>query len=249
MSIIYLLYFSISIFIGFLSAIFGIGGGFLIVPVLSLLGLDIHHAIGTSSAAIIFSSFSAIIEYRKQGRINYRIGIMLALPSIFGAYSGAWITKFLNSSYLELMFGILLLAIAIRIWKQKIEVKEIHPNYILISIAGFFTGMLSGLLGIGGGIINVPIFSCLGLSIHSAIATSSFVIFFTSMASSIKHYSLGNVNFIWLIFLIPGLAAGAQIGAKVAKKIKARNLKNIFSIPLFILAFRMILKSIGMNIP
>lgn len=251
----YIPYFAVGVFIGILAALFGLGGGFLIVPTLNILGLEIHHAIGTSSAAIVFTSLSSAIAYSKQKRIHYRAGILLAVPAIFGAYIGAWLTSFLNPTQLKVIFGAVLILVAMRIFRgrarepEETKLEEVKFNYRAIPIGGFFAGIASGLLGIGGGIINVPFLVYLGLPIHYAVATSSFAIFFTAMSGATKHYLMGNVELQWLVILVPGLMVGAQLGARIAKKTKASNLKRAFAVVLALLALRMILKGLGIVIP
>ena len=243
MGAILIICFLISIGIGFLSATFGLGGGFLIVPFLTFLGVPIHHAVGTSSFVIIFSSMSAVFEYRKQGRINHKVGILIAIPSIFGAYIGAWLTKFTPSHLLKIIFGLLLLIVSFRMMRSEFKIKKKFNGVFLIA-SGFFAGIISGLLGIGGGIINVPVMAYAGISMHSAVATSSFVIVFTSISSSLKHYFLGNIEIMWAAILIPGIITGAQIGAKFVKKIKAHHLRFAFALFLIAIAIAMILKGL-----
>ena len=251
----YIGYSGIGIFIGILGALFGLGGGFLIVPTLNLLGVEIHHAVGTSLAAIPFTSLSAVIVYFRQKRIHYKSGISLAFPSILGAYIGAWLTSYLSSNVLKVFFGMALFFVSIKMFRGKsievhqITLEELKPNYVLLSIWGFMVGILSGLLGFGGGAINVPFLVYLGFPIHYAVATSIFATFFTGMSGAIKHYALGNIEVQWLLVLVPGLIIGAQIGARTAKRIKAHNLKRAFAVVLAFLAIRMILKGLGFSIP
>jgi len=239
----YILYFLLAIAIGFLAALFGLGGGFLIVPALTFLGVPIHHAVGTSSAIIIFSSISAVIEYRKHGSIDYKAGLLIALPSIFGAYIGAWTTMVVDESSLKLIFGIVLIMVAMRMIRHDVLIERKLKAW-LIPFGGFFAGLASGLLGVGGGIINVPFLAYVGLAIHSAIATSSFAIIFTSIASTAKHYMHGSMEAIWIAIFSPGIIIGAQLGAKFAKLTKARQLKLAFALFLILIAFSMILKAL-----
>ena len=247
----YIGYLGVGIFIGILAAMFGLGGGFLIVPVLNLLGVEIHHAVGTSSAAVVVTSLSSAIAYSKQNRIHYRVGILLASTAVFGAYFGAWLTSYISASMLKVIFGAALIPVAVRIYRKKsiepseVRLEEVQINYKLVPVGGFFAGVASGLLGVGGGIINVPFLTYLGLPIHYAVATSSFAIIFTASNGALKHYLLGNIEFQWLLLLVPGLIIGAQIGAKVAKRTKASNLKNAFAVVMGLLALRMILKGLG----
>ncbi|CAB50435.1 sulfite exporter TauE/SafE family protein [Pyrococcus abyssi] len=236
---------------GTLAAMFGLGGGFLLVPILNLMGVEIHHAVGTSSASIIFTALSSSYAYHRQKRILYRVGILLASTAVVGAYLGAWMTSFISPGKLKVIFGVTLIFVAYRMFRGKRGERreEISVNEKLVPIGGFFSGIASGLLGVGGGIINVPLLTWLGVPIHYAVATSSFAIVFTSTSSAIKHYFLGNVELYWLPLLVPGLIIGAQIGARIAKRTKASSLRKGFAVVMLILAIRMILKGLGYSVP
>lgn len=246
----YALYFAIGVTVGVVSALFGLGGGFVLVPVLNILGVGIHRAVGTSSAAVVFTALSSTIAYSRRGLIHYKTGVLLSIPAIFGAYLGAVMTTYVTPGELKVIFGVTLLFVAYRIYrKETVELNEtrlseIKIDYRLVPIGGFFSGIASGLLGVGGGIINVPFLVWLGMPMHYAVATSSFAIVFTSTSSALKHYYLGNVDVHWLLLLVPGLIVGAQIGARLAERIKARNLKTAFAMVMLLLAIRMIISGL-----
>ncbi|WP_457753056.1 sulfite exporter TauE/SafE family protein [Thermococcus sp.] len=251
----YISYFAVGVFIGILAALFGLGGGFLVVPTLNLLGVEIHHAVGTSSAAVVFTSLSSALAYSRQKRVHYKAGLLLASTAIIGAYIGAWMTSLLNPAQLKVIFGATLILVAIRIYRKKtaetseVKLEDVKINYKLVPVGGFFAGIASGLLGVGGGIVNVPFLVWLGMPIHYAVATSSFAIVFTAASGAVKHYMMGNVEAQWLVLLVPGLIIGAQLGAKIAKRTKASNLKRAFAVVLALLALRMILKGLGIAVP
>jgi len=248
-------YLAVGVFIGILAALFGLGGGFLIVPTLNFLGVEIHRAIGTSSMAIVFTSLSSAIAYHRQGRIHYRAGLLIASASVPGAYVGAWATSYISSAQLKVIFGLVLLAVAVRIYRKKsvepndVRLEDVRLNYGIILLGGFTAGVLSGLLGIGGGVINVPFLTAMGMPIHYAVATSSFAIVFTATAGAVEHYLMGNVDLQWLLLLVPGLILGAQLGAGIAKRLRASHLSGAFSVVLALLALRMILTGLGVDFP
>jgi len=248
-------YFGVGILIGVLAAMFGLGGGFLVVPTLNFLGVGIHHAVGTSSAAVVFTSLSSTIAYHRQRRIHYKAGLLLALTAVPGAYIGAWSTSFISSSQLKVIFGVVLFLVAMKIYRKKsaepseVKLDEVELDYRLIPFGGFIAGIASGLLGIGGGAINVPFLTALGLPIHYAVATSSFAIVFTATSGALKHYTMGNVELEWLILLVPGLIIGAQLGARIARRTKASSLGRAFAVLLILLAIRMVLKGLGYPVP
>jgi len=251
----YVGYFAVGVFIGILAALFGLGGGFLIVPTLNFLGVEIHHAVGTSSAAVVFTSLSSAVAYSRQRRIHYKAGLLLASTAVIGAYIGAWLTSFISAAQLKVIFGLALIIVAVRIYRKKtaepseVRLEDVEVNYKLVPLGGFFAGIASGLLGVGGGIINVPFLTYLGLPIHYAVATSSFAIVFTATAGALKHYAMGNVETQWLVLLVPGLIIGAQLGARIAKRTRADSLKKAFAVVMALLALRMILKGLGLPVP
>ncbi|WP_010477007.1 sulfite exporter TauE/SafE family protein [Thermococcus zilligii] len=251
----YLGYFGVGVLIGALASMFGLGGGFLIVPVLNLLGVEMHHAVGTSSAAVVFTSLSSAIAYQRQRRIHYKAGLLLALTAVPGAYIGAWATAYISASQLKVIFGTVLLLVAIRIYRKKsaepheVRIEEVKLDYGLILLGGLIAGIASGLLGVGGGVINVPFLTAMGMPIHYAVATSSFAIVFTATSGALKHYMMGNVEVEWLLLLVPGLIIGAQIGARIAKRTRASSLSKGFAVVLALLAIRMVLRGLGFAVP
>ena len=246
----YALYFVVGVTVGIVSALFGLGGGFVLVPILNILGVNIHHAVGTSSAAVVFTALSSTIAYSRQRMIHYKTGVLLSIPAIVGAYLGAVMTTHISSGELKVIFGVTLLFVAYRIYTKEtaelgeVRVSEVKIDYRLVPIGGFFSGIASGLLGVGGGIINVPFLVWLGMPMHYAVATSSFAIVFTSASSALKHYMLGNVELHWLVLLVPGLIIGAQLGARFAERVKASSLKRAFAIVMVVLALRMIVSGL-----
>jgi len=246
----YALYFAVGVTVGIVSALFGLGGGFVLVPILNILGVGIHQAVGTSSAAVVFTALSSTVAYSRRGMIHYKTGVLLSIPAIVGAYIGAVMTTYVTPGELKVIFGVTLLFVAYRIYTKEtaelgdLAVSEVKIDYRLVPIGGFFSGIASGLLGVGGGIINVPFLVWLGMPMHYAVATSSFAIVFTSASSALKHYMLGNVELHWLLLLVPGLIIGAQLGARLAERVKASSLKKAFAIVMVILAFRMILSGL-----
>jgi hypothetical protein len=111
----------------------------------------------------------------------------------------------------------------------------------------FFAGFFSGLLGIGGGTLMVPILHfVLCFPIHLAVATSAFTMIFTSISGVTTHLVLGNVRFDYALLLSVGVILGAQIGAYAAKRTSSKNLRRIFGVVLVVISLRMILKFLGM---
>lgn len=258
----------IAFFVGIIAAMIGVGGGVFIVPVLCLIyGLEPSVAFGTSLATIIFTSLSSTVNYSRQKRIDYRAGLVLAIATIPGAFVGAYLTTVIESRLLGLIFGFFLVFVALRMmtqlgfrklgfsrigggWHRKIadsdnKIFEYDISVGLGLALSFFGGLSSGLLGIGGGSVIVPIM-CLvmNMPMHVAVATSMFIMIFTSISGVATHISFGNVLFEYVVLLSVGVIFGAQLGAYFSKRISAMNLRRIFGVVLLLVSVRMILKYI-----
>ncbi len=247
-------------FIGIISSTLGVGGGFITTPSLILLGVDESFAIGTVLFMIIFTALSATIAYARQpNTIEYRTGLLIAITTVVGALLGS-----LTSSYLateapqifRIVFAICLFPIAIKMIvfpKQKKKVLETgeevseeieHDDIVLFgferrelwsTLFGLVAGFASGLLGIGGGVVMVPILVHMGkLSMHKAVATSMFVMIATSIAGAAVKITMGQIYPDLAFFLIIGIIVGAQIGPRMAKKINTKRLQQIFGFMMII---------------
>jgi hypothetical protein len=259
---------SVAFFVGIISAMTGVGGGVFIVPLLSLVySFSSRQAIGTSLATIVFTSLSSTIGYWRQRRIDYKVGLILALPAAPGAFIGAYLTSFIEEKLLGLFFGVFLVLVALRmalqfnlyrnqiqrkgkIWHRKIvdsagTIFEYDANLNLGLVLSFFAGLSSGFLGIGGGALLVPILSLtMGFPMHVTVATSMFIMCFTSISGAATHFALGDVQIYYAFFLCIGVIFGTQFGAYFSKKISGKGLRRMFGLVLFLVGIRMILNFI-----
>ncbi|MCD6538841.1 sulfite exporter TauE/SafE family protein [Candidatus Bathyarchaeota archaeon] len=259
-------------FIGVISAMLGIGGGVFIVPMLILApcySLSPAVASGTSLAAIVFTSASSTLRYMRQRRIDHLLGLFLALTTVPGAFLGSYSKRIIDNRLLGVIFAVFLIFIAARMfterkgvrnWIRRENVKAIHRKIIdsygetfiysvdprLTPILGLAAGFFSGLLGIGGGSILVPAMNLIiGVPMHLSIATSMFIMVFTSVSGTLTNLWLGHVRLDYAILLAAGVIFGAQIGAHIAARVSARNLRRIFGVILILTSIRMLLKFTG----
>jgi uncharacterized protein len=249
--------------VGILASMTGVGGGIIVVPLLTLaFSFSPANAVGTSLAAILFTATAATLSYSRQKRIYYKTAIVLASMTAPGAFFGAYLTSVISSDLLGLFFGAFLIIISLYIMiettglrkkETKDEAifvrdfeKELFANKRILFFGvtlSFFGGIASGLLGIGGGIVLVPIMTIiLGMTIHFAVATSMLVMIITSLSGIGQHFFLGNINFEYALLLGLGSILGAQVGAYASKKISGKNLRIIFSIFLLAVSIQMLLK-------
>ena len=263
----------LSLFVGIIAAMLGIGGGVFIVPALKLIPLSVEFtqqmAAGTSLAMIVFKALSSTSGYVRQERIDYKIGLLLATITIPGAFLGAYLTTMIAEDLLILIFALFILYVASRMifsynlgnfklsksrktgWARRLVDSEGKVfDYVADMRIGlplsFLAGVSSGLLGIGGGALMVPILHfVLSFPMHLAVATSVFIMVFTSISGVTTHTYFGNVQFQYALLLGVGVIFGAQIGAYVSKRVSSKNLRRIFGLLLVFVSIRMILKFLG----
>ena len=234
----------IGILIGIFSSMLGLGGGVLIVPTLVLgLGLPTHNAVGVSLVAVFATAASATIEYTKQKRIIFWLGLLTSAATVPGALLGSDITKYMSSQLLAVIFSIMLFLITLNmlftkdVGRSSFESSRASSARKINTVASVLTlfgaGVVAGMFGVGGGIFVVPIFNIVfGVGIHYAVATSTFTIIFTSLSGLAIHLILGHVLFEYAIPLVLGVVVGAQIGSRLAKKMSGLALRRFFSLVL-----------------
>jgi len=219
------------------------------------------NAVGTSLTTIVFTAVAATLNYARQRRIYWRTGLILAIVTMPGAYLGAWLTTQLQPRDLGLIFGFFLIFVALYIItdlnnlkpkrnqgkasveKSDSELVESGKTIAIGAGLSFFGGLASGLLGIGGGLLVVPIMTfAMGMSIHLATATSMFTMIFTSISGVTQHYQANHINFESALLLALGAVFGAQVGAYASKRISGKNLRRVFGIIVIISGINMIIK-------
>ena len=210
-----LVIFLVSIIAGFIGALFGLGGGVLIIPFLTLVeGVPVPLAVGASIVSVVATSSSSAATYVQDHLTNLRLGMFLEIGTVAGAITGAFVAVFLPASVLFVFFGLILLYATIIMVRARgidfpADVKSDTTSRILslggqyedhslnrvvkyevtrtplTVFIGYFAGIVSGLLGVGGGIINVPTMNLVSkVPVKVASATSNFMIGVTAAASA-----------------------------------------------------------------
>lgn len=250
--------------VGALGTLIGAGGGFLLVPVLVLLYPRDSPAILTSiSLAVVFvNAFSGSIAYARMGRIDYRSGLIFAIAGLPGAVFGALMTMQLDRGTFDpLLGGVLVLAAALVLVRpghdssaepssgRRTLVESDGTAHVYTPRTGLGAwlslgvGFLSSLLGIGGGIIHVPVMVyALGFPIHVATATSHFVLALLAFAAVAVHASDGALNGSWdrIVPLALGVLVGAQIGAWFSSKVHGRWILRFLALALGSVGIRLL---------
>ncbi len=238
--------------IGTYGTLIGVGGGFLLIPFLLIIYPEFSSEIITSISlsVIFFNSLSGTISYWRMGRVNLRVGIIFALFSIPGSIAGAFTTSFIPRRIFETIFGLFLIGVAIFLnlkrfqndsqWTNDIEISSKVKTGVILS---FFTGFVSALLGVAGGIIHVPLLIYfLKFPVHIATATSHFILSAITLFASLTHIFKGSLNHQWLrvFMLTAGVIPGAQLGAYLSSKISATWIIRGLTLAVFIMGLRLI---------
>lgn len=259
---IFLAYLFCGSIIGFFAGLLGIGGGIIGIPILLNLfiwqgmqeDIAIHMAIGTSLATVVVTSMTATFTHFRAGMIVVPILKKIVLGTITGCIVGVIIANFLHAFYLKKIFGLFLLLIAFKfIFERKFAAKKTFENKKNLFATTTLFGTISGMLGLGGGILIVPYLNHHGLPMRNAIATSSACIFPVAIIGTIAYMlsqnSLPNVGVLhsgyinWLAFLGISMTSNlfAPLGAKVSHRIAPLLLQKIFSVFLLVMGISMLI--------
>ena len=245
---------------GLLSGLLGAGGGLVIVPGLLLIfrflpitpTLYMHIAIGTSLATMLVVSLRSLFAHLKHNVSFFHIYKQLALGVIFGVILGGVLAHFIHSHFLRIAFGAFVFYMSYRLLfhKEKAITKTL-PGPLGMSAAGTFTGLLAGLLGIGGSAFSVPFLTGRGTKMHVAVTVSIVIAMTVSVfgtvtfavtglhAVGLPAWSTGYIYWpAWLGIVIGGVFA-APFGAKLSHKISEKKLKQFFAIFLIIVGVHM----------
>jgi hypothetical protein len=267
-----LIVFAFSIAAGLLGSLLGLGGGIIVVPVLTLLlGVDIRYAIGASIVSVIATSSGAGAAYVREHLVNIRVAMFLELATVLGAVAGAFLAGAIPGRWLHLAFGGVLIYAALMMWRHDrkngprppvddslAESLALHGSYtdhagretpyrVRHTGTGFalsgLAGMVSGLLGVGGGIIKVPTMNLImGIPMKVASATSTFIIGVTAAASASVYFTRGDIDPFIAGPTAIGVLCGSFLGSSVMGRIRSSALRRTFTVVLLIIAFQMLRK-------
>ena len=241
---------AIGLFVGAFGTIVGAGGGFILTPVLFL--LYPHDAPETltaiSLAAVFFNASSGSIAYARQHRIDYRSGTVFALATLPGAVGGAFVVGLVSRRVFSVILAVVLVVLAA--WLLAGERWTAPPRTPMNRLyrGGLYSlgvGFLSSFLGIGGGVIHVPLLvRALAFPVHTATATSHFVLAFMAGAGTITHIGLGSFahghGIRRAAALSVGVVAGAQLGAHVSTRVHGRAITGMLALALVGLSARLL---------
>jgi uncharacterized membrane protein YfcA len=237
---------------GILGSMIGLGGGIIVVPVLTFLGFPPTAAASNSLFAALSNATASTISYSRQKRIDFSLGVKLGMLSIPGTVLGAVVSTDVAPDIFKILFGFVLIASAAYIFlRKKIETKEktLSKQMVVFAVsASFFAGIISSFFGIGGGIIFVPLMVVgMGMAMKNAAPTSQLILFFASLSGVIVHSILGHPDFVQSGLLAVGSFFGGLVGARLSLHVREKYLQILVTIVLLIAAGKMFLDSIYGN--
>jgi uncharacterized membrane protein YfcA len=233
-------------------SMFGQGGGSLYTPVLFLIGYSAIVSISTSLVLNLITALSAAIVYYRADLIDLRLAVAFIPGICIGAFIGGAMTNFVNPEILLWIFVVFLVGAGARMiytWWEKPKpgdecpVRFSRTMYAGIVVFSFGVGILSGLLGVGGGTIIVPflIFLC-RYPIKTSAGTVSFIVIFSSLFGVIGHSAYGTLDLALIAVTAIAVIIGANIGARFTVRIQPRYIKAGFGIILWAFAVQLVLK-------
>jgi len=259
----------IGMLVGALSGLFGVGGGFLMTPLLIFLGIPPVVAVGSEAPHVLASSVSGVIAHWRKKNVDFKIGFFLLSGGVVGSTLGVYLFKLLKTYgqidiVIQFLFLIFLgfIGISMAFESAKTTIKNyrttsairtklhqhswihglpfklrFHRSKLYISaippiLIGFFVGVLSAMMGVGGGFIMIPaMVYLLGMSTNVVVGTSLFqIIFVTANSTFFQSYLNQNVDIVLSALMILGGVIGAQIGVRIGSKLKAEYLRGILAI-------------------
>ena len=254
--------------VGFLSGLFGVGGGFLMTPLLIFIGVPPPVAVGTEANQIVASSVSGVLAHWRRANVDFKMGFVLLLGGFVGSSLGVILFKYLqNLGQLDLVIKlsyVLFLGIIgfLMLWessrtiirsrsaaarrgklhqhnwlhglpfKMRFRKSKLYISAILPFVIGAIIGVLSAVMGVGGGFIMVPAMICLlGMSTSLAIGTSLFqIIFVTANVTFLQALTVQTVDILLAVLLLTGAVIGAQFGSRYSVRMKGEQLRALLAL-------------------
>lgn len=234
---------------GLMGALMGVGGGIIVVPVLSqAFGLPFRHAAAVSLVAIIASSSASAAAYVERRLTDMRLGVVLELATVGGAIAGSAVAGVLPVPALKLVFAAVALYSATMLWTrrhgasdaQTAGAYEVRRRPLGLAVSGL-AGAISGLIGVGGGGFTMPVMTlAMGVPFKVAAATSNFMLGVTAAASAYVYYARGDLEVHVAAPVVVGVVLGARAGSSLLAHVPARRLQGAFAGLLVLLGSRIL---------
>jgi uncharacterized membrane protein YfcA len=263
--------FAVALAAGLIGATLGLGGGLILIPAVTFFfGLTIREAAAISLLCVVATSTASSVGYLTRDLTDVRVGILLELPTVIGAVAGGLLVFHVPLRALELLFATLLLYIAWSLWRDSRRPAHAVPDSAPPHFTGTYfdaaegtqvsygvhrlplgmaasalAGVLSSLLGVGGGIIKVPVMRLLmGIPLKVAVATSAFMIGITAAASVMLYFAQGALRVPFAAVAVLGILPGAALGPRLTARLPAKVMLAAFIVIILVSAAQMVWKAV-----
>ncbi|HEY8353651.1 MAG TPA: sulfite exporter TauE/SafE family protein [Methylophilaceae bacterium] len=257
------LYFIAGAVAGLLSGLFGVGGGLIIVPILTIVfgtmafpqAHIMHMALGTSLATIIFTSIASARAHHREANVDWSVVRRISLGIVIGTFLGTHIANHLATGPLKIIFSVFVFVIATQMWLDfRPNPARSLPGLPGMNTAGTIIGIVSSLVGIGGGSLSVPFMIYCNVAVKRAIGTSAAIGLPIAVSGALgfmlagrdvmelPQYSLGYVYLPALVGIAVVSTMTAPLGARIARRIPATALKRAFAALLYLIGCKMLLE-------
>lgn len=238
---------------GVLGSMVGLGGGIVVVPVLTFLGVPPPAAAGSSLFATLSNAAASTASYSRRGLVEYGLGLRLGLLSVPGTVLGALASAGVEPGAFQALFGAALAASAayILLRRRLVPGASARPASVavLAASASFFAGVVSSFFGVGGGVVFVPLMvAVMGVAMRRASATSQMALLSASCAGVISHSLLGHPDFALAGLLAAGSFAGGLAGARLSALVGEGRLRVLASAVILAVAARMFAEAAGLDL-
>ena len=261
-----------------IGSMLGLGGGVFLVPIFTLFfGIDQKLAIGASAVAVVTNSVVGSSVHLRSRFTNPRLAMLLQVTTAIGAIIGALIAVYANPSVLNFIFGSVLVYAAVSMARKRSapafapvaapddrlrlgaayrdpatkNLVRYAPTRVPLGLGvSGLAGMISGMLGVGGGVIQVPAMNLLmRIPVKAAAGTSSFMVGITAVATAFVFYSEGKIDATVVVPAMIGIFLGGQAGSRLTRRVKTQNLVLLFVVILLYLGGSLLLKAFGITLP
>lgn len=249
--------FAAGLFSSIFGSMVGLGGGFVLVPILRVaFGLAPAEAAGTSLALVVANSAAGAFTYMLQKRVHVRIGLLLALGGLPGSIAGAFVAGRISPTAFDWIFAALLLFVTVDIFVNRKRRLAGRPDpdaiaaikgmsYRAAVLVGIGVGFVSSLFGVGGGVIVIPSLLYLSeLPAHAIAATSHFAIFLTSPVGLVAHGMQHDIALADVVPLVLGGLLGGPIGARLSLRVSGRRLMTLVAAALLVAAGSLVFRHV-----
>lgn len=240
--------------VGTVGSLVGIGGGFIIVPVLLSIMPELGHTkiAAISMVAVAFNSSSGSVAYFLRKLVHVKAALAFSLAGLPGAVLGVYFERFVSQESFGLIFGGILMAYSIYLLTRSkvlssaagVSHRETMGRsfYVKGSLISFFVGFFASFLGIGGGMFYMPMLTSFGFLVQMAAGTSQLILAITSWVATSQHFLHGHIHFTEPILLQIGLGVivGAQLGSSLSKKVSGSFILKLLAVGLFFVGARLL---------